>query len=1706
MMKRILPITLFALACTFFTLPAFAQSGQYGNEWIDYSKTYYKFKVVKAGMYRITRAELTAAGVPASVAGSNYKLYRDGQEVPVYLSAETMGSSDYIEFAGRGADGTLDKELYADASWQLNPNISLFTDTAAYFLTYDNGGGHLRYTQATNSIPPTPPPAQAYNLATVGSYFKDRMIEGPSHDTTLDYSGTSPNPGNPFFSPSFQNGEGLVAAQIVYTGATSVMLATPNIASVAVAAILRTSIGNRTYHNASSVNIAVNSSAVGNASSGASQTKLFTANVPLSALAANNTIGYTQLVPQKSNSTYDVWGVAFAELQYPRNFDVAGLNYFSFKLPASGSSQYLEFTNVSGTARLYDLTSGKWYAGDLAGGKTRFYIQPSGTERSLILSVDGTAGVLVTAKTLQFKNYTQSANQGDYIIISHSRLMQPYNGEDQLARYKTYRQSAQGGLHTVQVANVTDLYDEFAYGYETHPLSIRHFLKYAYDSWNIRPVAVNIIGHGLQYDQYKEYYSNPSVYTFPIVPVYGSPGSDIDFVNFGAGNDHTQKLQIGRVSVWDGTEISTYLDKVIAYEGALKSAAFPTAATELWKKRVMHIAGAQSKDELNNTLAPTLEAGRRIIEDTLIGAKVYSFFSDNSGAGTFIEREKVDSLINGGVSMITYLGHASPTTLYYNIPDPSTYHSLPRIPIFLALGCDVGQMFAASTVKTYSEHYTLAPTAGSVAMLATDNYGYTNFLNDYLLDYYSSIAYNNYGGTLGLHAMHTYNTIYADGQTQGADINGSAYLTQLESQILNGDPLLPVFAPAKPDFHVSAEGISAIPANVTTSLDSFRLRIISYNLGRVIHDTVTVKVEHRSPAGTLTATRTYQIANLLNSDTAYVWVPVNKIADLGLNKYTVKIDAPDKYDELNELNNTAVLEQFIYSDNLIPVYPYEFSIVYQQGVTLKASTLNAFRPMGRYVIEMDTTTLFNSAAKQSTTINSKGGVIKWTPSRPMTDSVVYYWRCANDSVVNGNRQWSGSSFIYLANGSDGWNQSHYYQYTQDGYNNLTLPENRHFTYPFRDNLFEFNSGVVGTGAENNEIYLNSTKIQRGGQSTNGILGIMVVDSVTGQTWKNRPNGQQMTCVYPISDLTKGYHIIEFATFAECGRLQAMKYLDSIPNGNYIIIRNSYFQGVSSPIFVNEWQADTAIYHKRDSSLYHTLKRLGFNKIDSFNRPMTFIMALKKGRPASEFQPLDTFANPGVQATLDVHIKSHDQYGDLQSTIIGPAKEWQQLKWKMHPDDNFPQNDTANVHIYGITKAGNETFLYQGPARDTSLSFISAAQYSKIRLEWKTKDSLSVTAPQLNYWRVLYQPVPEAALNPSLNFAFADSLQTGQQQTLSVAVENLTPIAMDSMLVSYKVINSNGVTSNIPGSPKRYRKLPGNDTLNASISFDPRSYPGANNLFVEVNPNEDQPEQYHPNNLGYLPFNIGVDNRNPLLDVTFDGVHILNNDIVSAKPFIKILLKDDNNYLALDDTSLVRITLEGQKPEHKSIPVPFDGSTVKFIPGQAGANGKNEAIVEITKKLEDDTYTLTVTGTDRAGNSAGTPDGNNTKASYKVVFDVINKPTITNVLNYPNPFSTATSFLFTITGSQIPSQLKVQILSVTGKVVREITKGELGPLHIGRNMTEYKWDGRDQYGQLLGNGVYMYRIATSLNGNDIEHRDGGADKYFKNGFGKMYIMR
>ena len=137
-MKRILIFLLLSQA-----LNTSAQQA-YNNEWIDYNKTYYKFKIGTTGLYRITQSSLISQGL-TSVPAQHFQLWRNGKQVPIYTSIPSgpLGASDYIEFWAERNDGKPDSALYRIRDHQQNDGKSLQTDTASFFLTVEIGRAHV---------------------------------------------------------------------------------------------------------------------------------------------------------------------------------------------------------------------------------------------------------------------------------------------------------------------------------------------------------------------------------------------------------------------------------------------------------------------------------------------------------------------------------------------------------------------------------------------------------------------------------------------------------------------------------------------------------------------------------------------------------------------------------------------------------------------------------------------------------------------------------------------------------------------------------------------------------------------------------------------------------------------------------------------------------------------------------------------------------------------------------------------------------------------------------------------------------------------------------------------------------------------------------------------------------------------------------------------------------------------------------------------------------------------------------------------------------------------------------------------------------------------------------------------------------------------------------------------------------------------------
>lgn len=93
-------------------------------------------------------------------------------------------------------------------------------------------------------------------------------------------------------------------------------------------------------------------------------------------------------------------------------------------------------------------------------------------------------------------------------------------------------------------------------------------------------------------------------------------------------------------------------------------------------------------------------------------------------------------------------------------------------------------------------------------------------------------------------------------------------------------------------------------------------------------------------------------------------------------------------------------------------------------------------------------------------------------------------------------------------------------------------------------------------------------------------------------------------------------------------------------------------------------------------------------------------------------------------------------------------------------------------------------------------------------------------------------------------------------------------------------------------------------------------------------------------------------------------------------------------------------------------------------------------------------------------------------------------TLTNVLNYPNPFVNYTEFWFTHNRPFEPLDVQVQVMTITGKVVW--TKNQI-ITNEGFLSKEIIWDGKDDFGDKIGKGVYIYKLTvkSSLTNNRTE---------------------
>jgi len=105
----------------------------------------------------------------------------------------------------------------------------------------------------------------------------------------------------------------------------------------------------------------------------------------------------------------------------------------------------------------------------------------------------------------------------------------------------------------------------------------------------------------------------------------------------------------------------------------------------------------------------------------------------------------------------------------------------------------------------------------------------------------------------------------------------------------------------------------------------------------------------------------------------------------------------------------------------------------------------------------------------------------------------------------------------------------------------------------------------------------------------------------------------------------------------------------------------------------------------------------------------------------------------------------------------------------------------------------------------------------------------------------------------------------------------------------------------------------------------------------------------------------------------------------------------------------------------------------------------------------------------------------------------------HVLNYPNPFTDRTCFQFdhNLAGQQI--EVLIQIFTISGRLVKTLEKSMISNGSI-RQDDCIEWNGRDDFGDPLARGVYVYKVKVKAN------FPGGAAANGESAFEKLVLLK
>jgi hypothetical protein len=421
--------------------------------------------------------------------------------------------------------------------------------------------------------------------------------------------------------------------------------------------------------------------------------------------------------------------------------------------------------------------------------------------------------------------------------------------------------------------------------------------------------------------------------------------------------------------------------------------------------------------------------------------------------------------------------------------------------------------------------------------------------------------------------------------------------------------------------------------------------------------------------------------------------------------------------------------------------------------------------------------------------------------------------------------------------------------------------------------------------------------------------------------------------------------------------------------------------------------------------------------------------------------------PATRANLLFDLLFPVQKGTMVSPRIGPAKAWRSLFLSMA--DSLCNYQQLNLSVLAKAASGDTlnhgTWPIPNCSTTIDLSDIDAQRWPYLLLQYEAKGSLLPIAS----WTVDYDPATELAL---ADLSLPDTIWPGQPVSLTGKVLAFPP---DRRAIPVRL----SLQTLTPG-------LRITDTLEAPATFSlplaTNHLPGKWPLQVRVSPlRPEYPEWISRNNRAEKTVTVRQDSEEPTLLLSLDGRTPVPDQQVGSEPLIRIHMMDRNPYGLISDTVLISIQLVF--PDGTKRPIPLNHPFVDLTP--VNHPGDTLAITLKLQLAQRGQYTLLITGRDRSGNAV--------RSGLSFLVGEGRPPL--SLRPFPNPFSSRIRFAYTYRGLVKVTTVRMAIVNKAGQVVRQVTAEEFGPLFPGEHLSDWVWDGKDEAGKVVPDGIYGYRL-------------------------------